>query len=232
VISGTNYLGSTTSLYFEVGIWKELQVQGYLPYVIGINDQGEGGGKFMRLSGGDALLALQYGLPWPSLFPVAVRMEFKVPLYDVGGVEGALAGNFPAPGDGQLDVSFYLSAGGSLHNIPLFFFAEVGYRHRTEHYVGTGNVDAAGEPVPFGDGIPFFAQVGYTFFHRVTLSVNTGGILSFENDGRTKSYVTVGPSLYIPIKWGLAAEAGFDPMVYTLNSAPGYGFTVGLSFKH
>lgn len=230
VVSGTNYLGATTSVYFEVGLWKKLHLQAYLPYVIGINDPGDGS-KFLRASGGDALLALQYGLPLPVDFPVAVKVEFKAPLYDVGGVEGGWSGSFPAPGDGQMDVTFWLSAGGSLSSIPLFFFAEVGYRHRTSLYVGRGNVEQ-GALVDYGDGIAYFVQVGYTFFERVTASVNSGAILSFQDDKRTKSYITLGPSLYVPIKWGLAAEASFDPMVYTRNSSPGLGFTVGLSFKH
>jgi hypothetical protein len=227
---GTNYLGATTSIYFETGLWDKLHIQGYMPYVVAINDEGKQ--KFMRVSGGDMLLALQYGIPIPVSFPIAVKVEFKVPLYDAGSVKGDFRKSFPIPGDGQLDITFWLGAGASLGDIPLFFFAEVGYRLRTEAYVGDGLFDNNGNTRALGDGIAYFAQVGYTFFKRVTLAVNTGGILSFAKDQYTKSYVTVGPSLFIPIKWGLAAEASFDPVVYAYASAPGMSFTVGLSYNH
>jgi hypothetical protein len=227
---GTSYLGATTSVYLEVGVLEGLHAWGYLPYVLAQNAMQDDGSRWLRSSGGDALLGLQWTPHFVTLpFPAAVKLEFKVPLYDVNGVEGLYGPRFPAPGDGQLDVTFWLSGGGSLGSMaPLYFYGELGYRLRTEAFVGTGPFSAE-----FGDGIAFFASVGYTLLDWATVALNTGGIIPFEEDLYTKGYVTLGPALYLPIYKGLAAEASLDPMVYTNNNAsPGVGFSVGLSFKN
>lgn len=225
---GIDYLGATTSVYYEVGVWKGLHLWGYLPYMVATNSFADDNTSWMRASGGDALLGVQYSphfLPVP--LPLAVKLEFKVPFYDLNGVEGAYLSRFPAPGDGQLDITLWLSAGGGLDAIPLYFFGEVGYRIRTEAFVGTGPFAAS-----YVDGFVFFASVGYTFFERVVLALNTGGVIPVKGDTRSKGYVTFGPALYVPVWKGLAAEASFDPMLYTNdNASPGLGFTVGLSYK-
>lgn len=226
---GVDYLSFTTSLFFQVGVYKGLHVSGYLPYIVASNYQVDEGARWTRASGGDARFALQYtptfiGLP----FPAAIRLEFKVPFYDAGGVGGPYAARFPAPGDGQVDVTFWLTAGGSLRSIPLFFSADIGYELRTEAFIGTGPFAAQ-----FNDGIAFLAQVGYTFFGRLLVAVNTRGVIPFEAGQVTKGYVSVGPSLYGLIWRGLAAEASVTPMIYTNeNAAPGVGFSLGLSFKN
>jgi hypothetical protein len=224
---GTTYFSATTSVYFEVGLYKGLHVWGYLPYMVASNDIQDDGAAYVRGSGGDAKIGLQYTPHFVTLpFPAAAKLELKVPLYDTR-VDGPLPGNFPAPGDGQLDVTFWLSAGGSLGSIPLFFFADVGYQLRTEAFVGSA-VDAV-----YNDGFTFYAQVGYTFFDWAVLALNTGGVIPFDEGSFTKGYITLGPALYVPIYKGLAAEASFDPMVYTnRNAAPGLGFSLGLSFKN
>ena len=223
IVSGqTEYLGATTSVYFEVGVWKGLQVWGYLPYLIGINDFPQIDRQTLNASGGDGLLGLQYTPPLPLPFPAALKLEFKVPFYDVAETPPA----FPAPGDGQLDVTFWLTAGGSLGSIPLFFFGEVGYRLRTEAFVGDGST------AEYVDGFAFFASVGYTFFGKYILAINTGGVIPLSDDNVSKGYITVGPALYIPVYRGLALEASFDPMVYTNdNASPGMGLSFGVSFK-
>ena len=221
VVSGANYSGFTTAVYFEVGLPVGLQFFSYLPYTVAENEAASGD-RFLKASGGDAQVGLQYTPHFVKLpFPMAGRLEFKVPFYEVANTSPG----FPAPGDGQLDVTAWLSAGGSLGDIPLYFFAEVGYRHRTEHFVGEKR------PFSFEDGIAMFAQVGHTFFKRVLLAVNFGGILTYTDDTLTKSYLTVGPPLYVPVYKGLALEAGFDPVVYAKNSASGFGFNVGISYK-
>jgi len=224
VVKGTEYLGITTSLYAEVGLWKGLHIQAYFPYTIAENTFGDGA-RFRNAGGGDAQLALQYSPPFRWPVKTAVRVDFKVPLYDVADIGGPLATQFPAFGDGQLDITFWLSVGYSLPRTPLYFFAELGYRHRTEVHVSDGDART------FGDGIAWFAQVGYTIQKLVLLSVNFGGVVPFQEDPWTKGYATLGPALYIPIYKGLAAEARFDPVVWAHNSAKGYGFGFGLSYK-
>jgi hypothetical protein len=221
VTGQTEYLGATTSTYFEVGVLKGLHVWGYLPYTIARNDFNDGS-SFLIAGGGDALLGLQYTPPLPLPFPAALKLEAKVPFYDVADV----LTNFPAAGDGQLDLTFWLSAGGSLHPLPLFFFGEVGYRKRTEYYIGEGSSSE------FLDGVALFTSVGYTLFKRVTVALNMGGIIPFEEDTTTKGYLTLGPALYVPVWKGLAVEASFDPMIYTnRNASPGIGFSFGVSFN-
>lgn len=231
-VAGTNYLGATTSVYAEIGIYKGLQLQAYLPYTIAQNSFSSGRlDSALNVGGGDAVFAIQYSPPLPISFPLAVKIDVKVPLYDVGGIKGFDANSFPAFGDGQVDVGFWLSAGHALGSIPFYFFTEVGYRLRTESFVGTGNTNR------FADGFVFSAQVGYTLFKRVLVAANVGGVIAFDMsdtslEGQvTKSYVSVGPSLYVPLWRGLAAEASFDPIVYSRNSAAGLGFSCGLSYK-
>jgi len=225
---GVNYLGATTSVYFEVGLFKGLHAWGYLPYTAATNTFSDDDTSWLRTSGGDAMLGLQYTPTFFNIpFPAALKLEVKVPMYDINGVEGIYAGRFPAPGDGQVDVTIWLSAGASLSSIPLFFFGEVGYRIRTEAFVGTGPFSTS-----FNDGITFFASVGYTILDRVIVAVNSGGVMPYVKDITSKGYVTLGLALYVPIWKGLAAEASYDPMVYTNNNAsPGHGVSFGVSFK-
>ena len=225
---GVNYLGATTSVYFEVGLFKGLHVWGYLPYTAASNTFSDDATTWLRTSGGDAMLGLQYSPTFLSLpIPTAIKLEVKVPFYDINGVEGIYAGRFPAPGDGQVDVTLWLSAGGSLHPIPLYMYGEVGYRFCTEAFVGTGPFSTS-----FVDGITFYASVGYNILERVIVAVNSGGVLPYLDDNTSKGYVTLGVALYVPIWRGLAAEASYDPMVYTnKNASPGHGVSFGLSYK-
>ncbi len=227
VVEGTDYLGATTFLYYEVGLYRGLMVWGYLPYIVAQNSFDDGS-RYLQAGGSDALLGLQFSpskLLKPPL-PLAVRLEFKVPFYDVGGNSGhLLASRFPAPGDGQLDVTAWLAAGGSLPRHPLYFFAEVGYRHRTEHYVG------AGDTREFGDGITLTAQVGYTLAKRLLIAASVGGIVPFSRDEVTKGYLTVGPVLALLLPHGLSLEATVDPIIWARNASPGVGVSLGLSYK-
>ena len=221
IVTGTQYSGFTTALYFEVGLPAGFHVWSYLPYTVAINDF-DTGNKYMEVGGGDAQMGLQWSPHFLNLpVPLAARLEFKVPFYELSSVSP----NFPAPGDGQLDITVWLSAGASLGDIPIWLFGEVGYRHRTEQHIGD-HMD-----LDLKDGIALFVQVGYNFWDKVLLGVNFGGILTFEDDTATKSYLTVGPALYVPVYKGLAVEAGFDPVIYAKNSADGYGFSVGVSYK-
>lgn len=225
---GVNYLGASTSVYFEVGLVKGLHVWGYLPFTAASNRFGDDNTTWLRTSGGDALLGLQYTPHFFTLpIPAALKLEVKIPMYDINGVEGIYASRFPAPGDGQVDVTIWLSAGGSLSSIPLFMYGEVGYRIRTEAFIGTGPFSSS-----FEDSITFFASVGYTVLDSFIVAVNSGGVLPYIKDISTKGYITLGLALYVPVWRGLAAEASYDPMVYTnSNASPGHGFSFGLSYK-
>lgn len=229
VCDQTSYAGFTTSAYFEVGIWDRLQVWGYLPYTVAQNKFADTGRKTLIAGGGDAKLGLQY-TPVALPLPYAARLELKLPFYKVSDVPDG----FAAAGDGQLDLTFWLSAGASLQVIPLFFYAEVGYQLRTEAFIGDQPVtllDGKTVELSYNDGFTFYLSVGYKLFGKYIISVNSGGVIPYDAGDFTKGYVTVGPALYIPIWKGLAAEASFDPMVYTnSNASPGLGFSVGVSY--
>ena len=219
----TTYLGVSTSLYYEVGVYKGLHLWGYLPYLVAQNNFQKSGRSTLNASGGDALLGVQYSPPFTLLFPAALKLEIKVPLYEVAEIPIG----FAAPGDGQLDFAFFVSAGGSLGKVPLFFYGELGYRLRSDVFVGQSS------GASFGDGLAYFASVGYTLWERLTVSLNSGGSLPFDSGQATKGYVTLGPAVYVVLWRGLAAEASFDPMIYTnQNASPGFGFSLGVSYKN
>ena len=135
--SGASYLGASTSLYFEVGVFTGLQVQGFVPYVISRNTFDDGISA-LRVGPGDLTAGLQYTPSLALPLPAAVRLDIKVPLYDVGSTSSAFASRFPALGDGQIDMTLWLTAGGTLPIATVFAWAEIGYRFRTEKFVGDG----------------------------------------------------------------------------------------------
>ena len=226
LVKGTNYLGSTTSFYGEVGLSRGFHLQAYLPYMVGRNSFDDGG-SFSRGSGGDAIFALQFKPIWPLPFPVALRLEVKVPLYDVAGVDSPLAEQFPAPGDGQLDFSYWLSLGGSIDSLGIYLFAELGYIQRTEVFVGKG---IEGD-ITFRDGVGFRAQAAYILFNRLHLGLTVNGVIAAASDETTKSTISVGPLIYCRLWEGLAVEASFSPAVYAKNSAMGMSAGLGLSYR-
>jgi hypothetical protein len=158
---------------------------------------------------------------------LALRLEVKVPFYDVGGVESPLAEQFPAPGDGQLDFSYWISLGGSIDSLNIYLFAELGYIQRTEVFIGNG---IEGD-ITFRDSVGFRTQASYILFDRLHLGVLVNGVMSAASDESTKSYVSLGPVIYCRLWRGLAVEASFFPVVYAKNSAQGMSAGFGLSYS-
>ncbi|MCA9672688.1 MAG: hypothetical protein KC503_44140, partial [Myxococcales bacterium] len=170
VVEGVSNLSFITSAYGEVGIYRGLQVAASVPLTYSCNDFGSGGGEFCNTSAGDLLVALQYQLPKQLLKPLvlAVRTDLKIPLYSNNNSDPF---EHPRPGDAQIDVTFWLSAGASFGSLPLYAFAEVGYRVRTEAFIGDTPPDRE-----FFDGVVLSTQVGYKLFNRLTLGVSFGGV--------------------------------------------------------
>lgn len=223
VVEGVSNLSFTTSLYGEVGIWRGLQLAAALPVTHGCNDFGNDS-TYCRTSGGDLTLALQYQLPrWFGPLALALRAASKIPMY---ANDNDAPFERPAPGDAQLDFTFWLSGGMSFGSLPLYAFAEVGYRHRTEVFIGD-TPDRA-----FLDGVTVGAQVGYTLFGRLLLGVTLGGVIPVQTNDVTKGYVTLGPFVYLRLFRGLALEASFDPMLYAHASVQGFGTSFGLSYTY
>ncbi len=215
-----DFLGITTALYAELGLAERLHLVVYVPHVVARNAFAGTGDRYLSYGGGDARVGAQYSPPLP--FPAAIRIETKVPLYDLsepGGLEGPL---FPARGDGQIDVDGWLAAGGSAG--ALYGFAELGYRHRTATYTG-GDMDQdyAGSALAYG-------QLGYTFGPSIIVALNAQAVVPLEDDGRTKGYATVGPSIYAPVGGGLALEGYYDATLWARAASRGQTVILGVSY--
>ncbi|MCK6550887.1 hypothetical protein L6R52_33930 [Myxococcota bacterium] len=239
VQSGADYLGSETAIYVEAGLWDRLQVIAYLPYKVQVNTFASGDIKAARTrSGGDAMFALQWSPELPIPVATAVRADVKVPLYDshdlietIGrGAEGRGGwlergiNSFATAGDGQLDTTLWLSAGGGIPGTPLYTFGELGYQARTSAYVGEGSL------IDFKDGLVFRAELGITLFERLSMKVGGSGVVPFGVDETTKAYVAAGGGAYLRLFRGLAIEADVTSMVWARNAGQGLGLGFGVSY--
>ena len=222
VREGTEYLGASTFAYFEVGLAPKLQIQGYLPFTVAQNTFADGV-RYRQSGGGDALIGVQWSPPIP--LTSAIRLDFKIPMYDVGGLEGPLASRFPAFGDGQLDITGWLSIGGSIPKTPVWVFAEAGHRFRTEGYIGEG------DDREFLDSFVFGGQVGVNIHDRVFVAFSVSGVTPYKSDEVTKAYLVLGPGAGVMLGKGFAIEASFDPIIWSRNSSRGIGFGFGVSYK-
>ncbi len=225
-VQGTDYLAMTSALYGEFGLAKNLHVQLFLPWTFSRNAFSSSSTKYATVGLGDVLLGVQSTPFKIGQLPWALRLEGKIPLYDVQGAGGVNAQNFPALGDGQVDLTTWLSVGGSLWPKPIYFLGEVGYRRRTEFFYGQGN------GLEFADGVTFRAQAGYTFAKRILIAGNINGVYSPTDDLVTQSFLTVGPAVAIHLANNFWLEMTADPMLWSKNNAPGTTWSVGISHKN
>ncbi len=241
VRDGADFFGTQTSFYTEIGLFYGLQLQGSLAYSYGqITYKTDG--SFYRLNGpSDATVGIQWTPPplQKALgFPMAARLNVKIPMYDSGYLERQVksqAANFPSLGDGQIDMTLWLSAGGALPKLPVYLYGEIGYRFRTETYVGSGSpkfqMNIPGTPVSFLDNFVFHLQLGWKFWKNSLLTVSLVGIIPLGANEVTKGNVSLGVGLYIPLYKGLAFEASFDPMLWAQSSAKGAAISAGISYN-
>lgn len=222
LVPGTIHKSITTAIYVEVGLYERLHLQLYAPHVVGLNAF-EGGSRYLSLGAGD----LSAGLQWSSsqlAFPHAVRAEVKVPMYDAADPTGFERPRFPARGDGQIDSTLWVSLGHSLASAPIYLFAEIGHRFRTERYVGQGDILA------FRDSFVFSGQVGVTVILDLVVAANLNGVVPYGSDEVTKGYTNVGVALFLPLASGFALEANFDGTTWVKNSSRGLSLGFGVSY--
>lgn len=215
----STYRGTTTSVYAEVGLGAGLQAVLAVAHVVGVNER-PNGTEYLSAGGGDASLGVQWSSPWLG-FPHAVRVDAKVPLYDAAPPRGQEGANFPAAGDGQVDVTAWLSAGGGFGDA--YGFVEVGHRFRTEVFAGDG------EGRVYGDSFAAYGQLGYTRW-GVTLAGNVSAVVPYQEDEVTRGILDVGPSLYARVGGGVAVEARWGYLVWTEHAAPGQAAGLGVSY--
>lgn len=221
LVEGVDYLGVTSAVYFELGLVDGLHLQAYIPHTAASNTY-DTGNQYLSAGGGDMILGLQASVPGVDL-PHGLRVTLKAPLYEVTGIGGREADFFPQRGDGQIDTTVWLTVGTSIPDTSLFGFIEAGHMFRSDRYVGASN------GVVYNDSLVGFAQVGGAIFSDVLLTVNSALVMPYGTDEVTKGYLTVGPGVYWPIGGGYAIEAGYDPIVWAVNSAEGFGVSLGVS---
>lgn len=240
VQKGAEYFGTQTSLYAEVGLFYGFQLQGFVPFHYG-QIYYQDTRSLYRLNGpGDAVVGLQWTPPplQKALgFPMAVRFNVKLPMFDVGKAAqdgGESAAFFPTMSDGQVDFTTWLSAGGPLPKLPLYLFAEVGYRFRTELFLQGMPVFQRSQPdtpLQFLDAFVFRARLGWNFAKKMMATVTFSGEIPLGQDEVSKGHINLGFGLYFPIAHGLAVEASLDPNVWAQSAARGASIMLGLSYN-
>ncbi|MEL6345440.1 MAG: hypothetical protein AAFV53_20195 [Myxococcota bacterium] len=232
VVEGTQYVGHTHHLYGEVGVAPKTQVVFNAPFVGSRNIIGDT--AYINRWGGDLNAGFEVGDTFGKI-PASFQVLGKFPLYDNADLNqyGDAAQRFPAIGDGQVDVTALLALGSgwSLGNVRGWFAGEVGYRHRTEWWLGDSNMPDR----EYLDGIPWMAQLGYS--PRIGdrdmgwAFVSLNGINNFETDTVSQQFIQANAGVALMIAGGVAAELGYSQMIWTRTAAPGGGINFGLSYS-
>lgn len=235
--SGVNYASLSPALYAEAGIFDKLQVSVYAPYLLARSSydgsaqniaNGRANNEYVRGSMGDTIAAVQWSSPWFAL-PHALRVEAKLPLYNVNAPRGAQQANFPAPGDGQLDLTLWASLGKSFESIPVYVFGEIGHQFRTERFFVERPRSANPE---YSDSLRWFGQAGLKFLGDKYLMLNFVGVHPYEADDLTKGWMNLGLGVFYPVgKRGFSLEATYDQAIQAVNTAQGKSVGAGVSFS-
>lgn len=218
------YQGTQFGFYGEIGVLRgwPVQVQGSLPLVVGTSTSTEPlTGHRVRTTavrGGDAVVAVQAQLPVPA--PMAVSLEVKAPLYANGRL-GPLA---PRSGDGQIDWTGWWLAGVALTEVPVWGEVALGYRHRTEVFVGwdPGEVELV-------DGVPFRGVLGGRW-RAVVPMLSIEGLRNLREDAVTRQWLGAGTAVMLGTGGGFAVEARLGADLWARNTGRGVGGGVGVSW--
>jgi hypothetical protein len=235
---GGSYFGQQVGVYGEVGVLPEHRGQLVVsaPFVIGthmgtVNDPtGPVSVRASTARFGDLRAGAQIALH--ERLPLSAAIEVKVPMYandSVGAAYPTLEALFPLPGDGQIDATAWVF-GGATPWKDTFLEAGVGYRHRTELFLGWDDVP---DDIVFVDGIPWVAKGGYTM-GNVLLLLGTDGIVSVgdrAHDEYTREYVGLFASALIDIAEGIALEPRVAGEVWADHTSQGIGGGLGLSMR-
>ena len=234
-VSGLDFFGQQYSLYGEVGVlpWWPLQIGVLLPVSVGTlsftDDNLFAEGERARATSarlGDLRVSVQTSILKKG-FQLSPAIELKIPLYSndsIGSEFDTWSQAFPMPGEGQIDVTAWLLMGSSIPKAPVFVQGGVGYRHRTEHFIGWDT------DLEFVDGLPLTATVGATF-GRFLGMLQLDAIKNFREDETTAENVSLGFSAFVTVWKGLAVEARVAGDVWANNTSRGVSFGAGLSWR-
>ncbi|HHO51185.1 MAG TPA: hypothetical protein ENK18_10015 [Deltaproteobacteria bacterium] len=234
------YLGQQYSLYAEGGVspLHPVQLAVSAPLTIGthrteiIDAFGPLPVRATTLRGGDLRATIQTALL--DRAPVSAAVEIKIPLYANGSVGDSVPNYkelFPKPGDGQIDLTLWLSAGAAV--LPdLFVEGGIGYLHRTEVFIGWQT------DITFADGARFGGKAGYRVLEPWLMIVGLDGQLAFTQTGPdgledlyTRQFITLSTSALIDLAEGLSLEPRIAQDLFARNASQGLGVGLGLSVR-
>ncbi len=239
VATGLEYQTTTFSLYGEFGLPGRLQLTGYIPYVLGVNESGSSDVRYNHNSIGDMIFALDHA-PIRG-FPFAFGVEVKVPGYDdptqfqsADGIDDELfdSAKFPVLGDNNVDVVPRLQIGKSLSGIPVWMQVSLGYEFRSCRLHDEGRCQN------FRDGLVADASIGAWVWERnLAVQLFTKGNLALTAEH--SNTLPTEESLYVQGKLtftdellnGVSASFGVGGLPYARNAARGYDLSVSLAYK-
>lgn len=219
----------TTSLYGEYGITDRLSGILYFPFFVRNTLNEERYSPSGRVvpgdvvnTVGDADVAIKYGLIVNKPIVLSVTLLLGLPIGETAGGDGKIL----QTGDGEFNQMVKFDVSGSLHPVPLYGSAYVGFNNRTEN---------------FSDEIRFGVEVGYTFFKKLTAiakvniveSLYNGDDTLTENNGvfsNNTEYVSpmIEAAYAINDKWGVSCSAGYAFSAKNILASPNYGVGVYL----
>jgi protein XagA len=216
----------TTSFYGEYGITKRLTAILYFPFFVrNTLNKEEYYPSGTVISGealnalGDTDIAFKYGLIVDKPVVLSATLSFGIPLGETSGGEGGIL----QTGDGEFNQMIRFDASTSFYPAPLYASAYVAFNNRTND---------------FSDEFRLGAEVGYTFFKKLTAIVKLNIVQSFNNgsdqvaDNGIFSNNTeyVSPMLEVGYalteKWGVSASGGYAFSGQNILASPNYGVGV------
>lgn len=219
----------TTSLYGEYGITKRLTVILYFPFFVRNTLNEEQYSPSGTVIPGEALnavgdtdISFKYGLIIDKPVVLSATLLFGLPFGKTSGGEGGIL----QTGDGEFNQMLRIDASASFYPAPVYASAYVGFNNRTEN---------------FSDEFRLGAEVGYTFFKKLTAiakldivqSTYNGGEEVAENGIFSNNTEYVSPTLEfgyaVQERWGVALSGGFAFSAKNILASPNFG--VGLYAK-
>lgn len=239
VATGLAYHTTSFSLYGEFGLPGRLQLTGYIPYVLGVNQSGSSDVRYNHNSIGDMSFALDHS---PARgFPFAFGVEVKIPGYDdpmefdsADGIDDDLfdGSKFPVLGDNNIDVTPRLQIGKSLSRAPVWMQMSLGYEFRSCRLHDEGRCQN------FRDGLVADASVGAWVWERnLAVQLFTKGNIALSPEH--SNTLPTEESLYVQGKLtftdellnGVSASFGVGGLPYARNAARGYDLSLSLAYK-
>lgn len=232
-IGSADYTGTATSLYGEFGLsrtWPVQVVVAAVPVAVHrtVFDRDDSfvdaAGYATVVRSGDLRLGPQVALH--RKIPLAVAADVKIPMYRVDDLcSGELLTDVCArPGDGQVDVTGLVLAGSSFARGAGWVEGNVGYRLRTEAFLGWTD-----DTPSFSDGIPFSAGVGAQS-GRLWGMARLDGLVNVDRTTEwTAEGVRVGPVACIRLGGGMSLEARLASDLWVANQSRGTSAGLGVS---